>query len=71
MEVKTLAVIGAGTMGQGIAQVAAMGGYDVYLVDVEENILRNAVTEIQKNLRKGGGTGEGITGTAEGFPGTH
>lgn len=30
-----------------------MGGYDVYLVDVEENILRNAVTEIQKNLQKG------------------
>jgi len=48
-----LAVIGAGTMGRGIAQVAAMGGYDVCLVDVEEKILQNAVEGIQKNLQKG------------------
>lgn len=48
-----MAVIGAGTMGRGIAQVATMGGYDVYLVDVEEKILRNAVEGIQKNLQKG------------------
>lgn len=48
-----MAVIGAGTMGRGIAQVAAMGGYDVCLVDVEEKILQNAVEGIQKNLQKG------------------
>ncbi|MEW5898511.1 MAG: 3-hydroxyacyl-CoA dehydrogenase [Bacillota bacterium] len=53
MEIKTLAVIGAGTMGRGIAQVAAMGGYDICLVDVEEKILQNAVGEIQKKLQKG------------------
>nr|WP_207638372.1 3-hydroxyacyl-CoA dehydrogenase [Desulfoscipio gibsoniae] len=50
---KTLTVVGAGIMGRGIAQVAAMGGYDVTLVDTEEKILQNAYQIIQKNLQKG------------------
>ena len=34
--IQNIAVIGAGTMGHGIAQVAAQAGYEVTLVDVEE-----------------------------------
>lgn len=53
MEIKTLTVIGAGAMGRGIAQVAAVGGYDVFLVDTEEKILQSAIQVIEKNLQKG------------------
>lgn len=62
MEVKTIAVVGAGTMGHGIAQVAAMAGYSVCLVDVSEDVLAAARSEIEKNLQKGvqlGKVGEG------------
>jgi len=53
MNVKTITVVGAGTMGHGIAQVAAMGGYDVQLVDVSEDVLEAARAQIEKNLQKG------------------
>jgi 3-hydroxybutyryl-CoA dehydrogenase len=53
MDIKTITVIGSGTMGHGIAQVAAMGGYNVYLVDVSSDILAAALAKITKNLRKG------------------
>jgi 3-hydroxybutyryl-CoA dehydrogenase len=35
MEIKKVGVVGAGTMGNGIAHVFAMGGFDVVLMDVE------------------------------------
>jgi 3-hydroxybutyryl-CoA dehydrogenase len=47
---KTIAVIGAGTMGNGIAHVFAQSGYMVSLVDVDENALNRALSTIQKNL---------------------
>jgi len=53
MEIKKIAVIGAGQMGRGIAHVAALGGYDVILRDVTEEILAKAVAEITKNLNAG------------------
>ncbi|KJS00782.1 MAG: 3-hydroxybutyryl-CoA dehydrogenase [Peptococcaceae bacterium BRH_c4a] len=53
MEIKTLTVIGAGTMGRGIAQMGAVGGYDVFLVDTDEKILQSAIQMIEKNLQKG------------------
>jgi 3-hydroxybutyryl-CoA dehydrogenase len=53
MNVDTIVVIGAGTMGHGIAQVAAMGGYRVHLVDVNRDILAAAADRINKNLEKG------------------
>jgi 3-hydroxybutyryl-CoA dehydrogenase len=51
-EVKTIAVIGAGTMGRGIAHVAALGGYRTVLEDVLPAALRRAQDEIRGNLDK-------------------
>jgi 3-hydroxybutyryl-CoA dehydrogenase len=53
MEVKTITVIGAGTMGHGIAQVAATGGYEVHLVDVSPELVAAARGKIEQNLAKG------------------
>lgn len=47
---KNIAVIGAGTMGNGIAHVFAMNGYKVSLVDVSEDRLEKALETIDKNL---------------------
>jgi len=47
---KTIAVIGAGTMGNGIAHVFAQNGFDVMLIDVSEQQLEKAVTTIGRNL---------------------
>ncbi len=47
---KNIVVIGAGTMGNGIAHVFAMNGYQVGLVDVSEAALEKAVATISKNL---------------------
>jgi 3-hydroxybutyryl-CoA dehydrogenase len=51
-EIKTIAVIGAGTMGRGIAHVAALGGYRTILEDLLPNALRRAESEIRDNLDK-------------------
>jgi len=50
LEIKTVAVIGAGTMGRGIAHAAALGGYRTILEDLLPNALRKAETEIRTNL---------------------
>jgi 3-hydroxybutyryl-CoA dehydrogenase len=47
-----LCVVGAGQMGSGIAQVAAVAGYDVTLVDVSEAQLQRARTGIERSLAK-------------------
>jgi len=47
---KKIAVVGAGTMGNGIAHVFAMNGYKVCLVDVSEERLEKALETIDKNL---------------------
>ncbi len=52
-DIKKIVVIGAGTMGQGIAQVSAMAGYDVLLYDLKEEALSNALSKIESNLDKG------------------
>ena len=52
-EIKRIAVIGAGTMGHGIAQVAAMSGYTVVLNDREAGILERAQKKVEENLDKG------------------
>ncbi len=51
-EIRTIAVIGAGTMGRGIAHVAALGGYRTVLEDVLPAALRKAQDEIRGNLDK-------------------
>ncbi|WP_028879950.1 3-hydroxybutyryl-CoA dehydrogenase [Terasakiella pusilla] len=48
--IKTIGVIGAGQMGNGIAHVAAVAGYTVKLIDVSQDALDNAVATITKNL---------------------
>ncbi len=47
----TICVCGAGTMGSGIAQVAAQTGFSTILFDVNENVLERAKISIQKNLQ--------------------
>ena len=49
-EIKTVAVLGAGTMGNGIAHVFARAGFKVILRDVEQRFLDRAVETIGKNL---------------------
>ena len=51
-EVKTIAVIGAGIMGRGIAHASALGGYRTILEDLLPNALRRAESEIRSNLDK-------------------
>lgn len=50
MNIQTLTVVGGGTMGNGIAHVAAMSGLQVYLVDVQQAQLDRAMATIDKNL---------------------
>src|SRR3954468_5887316 len=50
--IKTVGVIGAGTMGNGIAQVFAQSGFSVTLVDVAQPMLDRAKTTIEKSLGK-------------------
>ncbi len=49
---KTVGVVGAGTMGNGIAHVFAKSGYNVVLCDVEERFLQRALDTIGKNLER-------------------
>jgi 3-hydroxybutyryl-CoA dehydrogenase len=52
MEIRRVGVIGAGTMGNGIAHVFARGGYEVTLCDVEQRFLERALETIGKNLER-------------------
>ena len=45
-----IGVVGAGTMGQGIAQVCALAGYPVLLYDVQAELTKNATASIRKSL---------------------
>ena len=47
---KNMAVIGAGTMGNGIAHSFAQSGYRVNLIDIDEIALNKALQTISKNL---------------------
>ncbi|MED1420644.1 3-hydroxyacyl-CoA dehydrogenase family protein [Bacillus smithii] len=49
--IKKIAVLGAGTMGHGIAEAFAMYGYDVNLYDIDENKLKDAKKEIEEELK--------------------
>jgi 3-hydroxybutyryl-CoA dehydrogenase len=53
MDVKTIAVIGAGTMGRGIAYAAALGGFQTILEDVNGSILAKAVAWIREAFEEG------------------
>jgi 3-hydroxybutyryl-CoA dehydrogenase len=52
MEIRRVGVVGAGTMGNGIAHVFGRGGYDVVLCDVQQSFLERALATITKNLER-------------------
>ncbi|MFB5283508.1 MULTISPECIES: 3-hydroxybutyryl-CoA dehydrogenase [Peribacillus] len=52
MAIKRIMVIGAGQMGSGIAQVCAMGGYQVILHDLQEAFVEKGLATITKNLAR-------------------
>jgi 3-hydroxybutyryl-CoA dehydrogenase len=53
MAIKTIGVIGAGTMGNGIAHVAAQFGYKVILQDVSDELVGKGLKKVDKNLQRG------------------
>jgi len=52
MNTHHIAVIGAGTMGNGIAQVCAVAGFDVTLLDVSDTALERGIATVRKNLER-------------------
>lgn len=52
MDIKTIGVVGAGQMGNGIAHVMAVAGYDVLLTDISGDALQAAVSMIDRNLER-------------------
>ena len=52
MEIQHIGVIGAGQMGNGIAQVAACAGFQVSMIDIKQEYLDRAMNNIQKSLEK-------------------
>lgn len=50
MEIKSIGVVGAGTMGYGIAQVAIQNGFRVLLRDLEDRLLQQARSRVEKGL---------------------
>jgi 3-hydroxybutyryl-CoA dehydrogenase len=58
VDVKTLAVVGAGQMGAGIAQVAAQSGLSVVLVDVDPELVQKGLAGIRSQLDRAAGKGK-------------
>src|SRR5499425_3633488 len=52
MEIKKVGVLGCGLMGSGIAQVAAMSGFEVTVLEVEQKLLDKGFAGIEKSLAK-------------------
>lgn len=52
-DIKSIGIVGAGTMGSGIAQMSAMAGYQTTIFDIQEDALDKAKTAVTKNLEKG------------------
>ena len=53
MEIKKIAVLGAGQMGNGIAHVCAQAGYEIKMRDIEQKFLDKGMATIKKNLDRG------------------
>ena len=51
-QIKTVGVVGSGTMGAGIAQLSAQSGYDVVLYDLKTDFLDRAKKHVEKNLAR-------------------
>jgi 3-hydroxybutyryl-CoA dehydrogenase len=52
MSIERIAVLGAGQMGNGITQVAACAGYEVTMIDIQQDYVDNGMVNIQKSLEK-------------------
>lgn len=52
MSSRTIGVVGAGTMGSGIAQLAAQNGFDVVIRDIEQELVDDGLASIEVNLRE-------------------
>ncbi len=52
MEIKKVLVVGAGQMGNGIAQVMLQGGMNVFMQDIDQNFVDKGMANIEKNLAK-------------------
>jgi len=52
-DIKSIGIVGAGTMGSGIAQMSAMAGYKTTIFDIQEAALEKAKAAVTKNLDKG------------------
>jgi 3-hydroxybutyryl-CoA dehydrogenase len=55
--VKNICVAGAGTMGRGIAQVSALAGFSTILYDLDPEMIKRAVRNIEDNLDQLSGKG--------------
>jgi len=53
LEIKKIAVLGAGLMGNGIAHVCAQAGYEVKMRDIDQKFIDNGMATIKKNLERG------------------
>ena len=53
MNIKKIAVLGAGQMGNGIAHVCAQAGYEVKMRDIEQKFIDKGMATIKKNLERG------------------
>jgi enoyl-CoA hydratase/3-hydroxyacyl-CoA dehydrogenase len=51
-DIKTVAVIGAGDMGHGIAEVALIAGYRVFLRDIHQEFIDRGISRIHQSLEK-------------------
>ena len=52
MNINKIGVLGAGTMGAGIAQICAQAGYQVVLIDIEQTMLDKGLKTINKSWAK-------------------
>jgi len=52
MEIRKVGVVGAGTMGSGIAQAFAVAGYDVVMQDIKDEFVQRGLTTIRKSLER-------------------
>lgn len=52
MQINNIGIVGAGTMGSGIAQVAALTGYDIVMQDVSDEVTSRGLSTIDKSLQR-------------------
>lgn len=58
MDIQTIGIVGAGQMGNGIAHVMALAGYDVKVTDVSEDALKRAIEQVDANMGRQVGRGK-------------